>query len=45
MRKLFSFLAAAIRIALGVAAIAAIYNALRRRKGCHWDGPHGPHQA
>ncbi|MHB0914870.1 MAG: hypothetical protein ACYC4M_04195 [Thermoleophilia bacterium] len=41
MRKMFSFLAVAIRIALGVAAIAAIYNVLRQRRGCRRDGVHG----
>jgi len=33
MRRLFSYLAAAIRIALGLAAIAAIYDLVRRRWG------------
>jgi hypothetical protein len=45
MKKLFMLLAALIRIALGVAAIAAIYNVIRSRKGRHGDGPHGRHQA
>lgn len=46
IKKMIVALSAVVRIALGVAAIAAIYNVLKnRRKGCRWDGPHGPHQA
>ena len=33
MRRIISLLAALIRVTLGAAAIAAIYVALRRRKG------------
>lgn len=44
MRKMFSFLAAAIRIALGVAAIAAIYNVLRQRMSGRREGSHDSHR-